>query len=91
MLDLDGRTEEQIHRAIDWAQDSEFWCSRIMSMPKLREKYDVLRLQAQRSGTRAAPHGRAQSTTDARVAQALDVAQRLAAEEAPQDRKEIAR
>lgn len=47
MLDRDGRTEEQIHKAIDWCQDDSFWKSNIMSMPKLREKYDTLRLRAQ--------------------------------------------
>lgn len=51
MLDRDGRTEEQVRRAIDWSQDDEFWRSNILSMPKLREKYDQLRLQAQRDGS----------------------------------------
>lgn len=48
MLDADGRTEEQVMRAIDWSQDHDFWRSNILSMPKLREKYDQLRLQARR-------------------------------------------
>ncbi|WP_220183061.1 hypothetical protein [Sphaerisporangium album] len=55
MIDADGRTEEQVHKAIDWCQDSEFWRSNVLSMHKLREKYDTLRLQAQRDGTKAAP------------------------------------
>jgi len=46
MLDNDGRPEENVHKAIDWCQDNAFWHSKIMSMPKLREKYDQLRLQA---------------------------------------------
>jgi hypothetical protein len=46
MLDKDGRTEQQLSAAIDWCQDHEFWRANIMSMPKLREKYDQLRLQA---------------------------------------------
>lgn len=49
MLDRDGRTEAQIRAAIDWCQDDEFWRSNILSMPKLREKYDQLRLNAARS------------------------------------------
>ena len=49
MLDNDGRTEQEIHGAIDWCQADEFWRSNILSMPKLREKYDQLRLQAQRN------------------------------------------
>lgn len=48
MLDRDGRTEAQIHAAIDWCQDDEFWRANILSMPKLREKYDQLSLQARR-------------------------------------------
>lgn len=46
MIDSDGHTEQQIHAAIDWCQDSEFWRANILSMPKLREKYDQLRLRA---------------------------------------------
>jgi hypothetical protein len=48
MIDRDKRTEDQVHLAIDWSQDHEFWRSNILSMPKLREKYDQLRLQASR-------------------------------------------
>lgn len=50
MLDRDGLTEEQVTNAIDWCQASEFWRANILSMPKLRDKYDTLRLQAQREG-----------------------------------------
>ena len=46
LLDKDGRTKGQVHTAIDWCQDSAFWCSKVMSMPKLRGKYDQLRLEA---------------------------------------------
>ena len=49
LIDKDGRTVEQITRAIDWCQNDTFWRSNILSMPKLREKYDQLRLAAQRS------------------------------------------
>ena len=48
MIDRDGRTEQQITAAINWCQDSEFWRANILSMPKLREKYDQLRMQAVR-------------------------------------------
>ena len=48
MLDNDGRTEQQITTAIDWCQKHEFWRVNILSMPKLREKYDQLRLEAAR-------------------------------------------
>lgn len=50
MLDRDERTEAEIHGAIDWCQADEFWRANVLSMPKLREKYDQLRLQAQRKG-----------------------------------------
>jgi hypothetical protein len=56
MLDNDNRNEQQVHAAIDWCQSDEFWRSNIQSMPKLREKYDTLRLQAQR-GTTAKKNG----------------------------------
>lgn len=52
LLDADERTEEQVMRAIDWSQQSEFWRANILSMPKLREKYDQMRLQAAQRGGR---------------------------------------
>lgn len=48
MLDNDGRTIEEVRGAILWSQQHEFWRGNILSMPKLREKYDQLRLQALR-------------------------------------------
>lgn len=48
LIDRDGRTETQVRTAIDWCQGHEFWRSNVLSMPKLREKYDQMRLQAQR-------------------------------------------
>ncbi|WP_445396488.1 hypothetical protein ACSMX9_22720 [Streptomyces sp. LE64] len=48
LLDRDGRTEDQVHAAIDWCQDSDFWRANILSMVKLRKQYDTLRLQAVR-------------------------------------------
>ena len=52
LMDIDGRTEEQIHKAIDWCQDDSFWKANVMSMPTLREKYDTLRLRAQEEAER---------------------------------------
>ncbi|WP_329423010.1 hypothetical protein [Streptomyces sp. NBC_01268] len=85
MLDKDGRTEEQVHGAIDWCQDSDFWRSNVLSMAKLRDKYDTLRLQASRpaAGGNVVPINRP-STTDQRVAEGLDLAARLRAQEAAQ-------
>ncbi|MDQ3273529.1 MAG: hypothetical protein M3Q39_00495 [Actinomycetota bacterium] len=48
LVDKDGYTVEQILKAIDWCQADGFWRANILSMPKLREKYDQLRLQATR-------------------------------------------
>jgi hypothetical protein len=46
LLDKDKRTEDQVHKAIDWCQSNPFWRKNIMSMPKLREQYDRLRMDA---------------------------------------------
>lgn len=68
LIDRDARTVEQIVRAIDWCQTDTFWRGNILSMPTLREKYDQLRLAAQRkNGT----NGSKPSTTDRRVADVL--------------------
>ena len=48
MLDRDKRTEAEVIAAINWCQGDDFWRGNVMSMPKLREKYDQMRLQAQR-------------------------------------------
>lgn len=46
MIDKDKRPMGEIHRIIDWCQDHSFWQSNILGMPKLRDQYDKLRLQA---------------------------------------------
>lgn len=46
LIDKDGKTVDQVMRCIDWCQDDSFWRANVMSMPKLREKYDQLRLKA---------------------------------------------
>lgn len=58
LLDKEGRTEQQVHRAIDWSQDDEFWRVNIESMPTLRKQYEKLRLAAQRTqGGNGRVHG----------------------------------
>jgi hypothetical protein len=47
LMDADKRTEEQVHRCIDWCQSNEFWRKNVMSMPKLRTQYDRLRMNAE--------------------------------------------
>lgn len=48
MLDKDQIEPGHVAGAIVWSQNNEFWRSNILSMPKLREKYQQLRLQAER-------------------------------------------
>jgi hypothetical protein len=60
MLDLDKYTEQQIRTAIDWCQGNEFWRRNVMSMPKLREQYERLRLEAKderKNGGKPKPAG----------------------------------
>lgn len=61
MLDNDRRTEEEVHGAIEWCQADEFWRSNVLSMPKLREKFDQLRLQAQRNQRSGTPRQQAEA------------------------------
>ena len=82
MLDLDGRTEDEVVRAIDWCQrgDSDrarFWRPNVMSMTKLRAKFDQMRLQATEEQRREQPR-------QTRVQEHLTLVQQLAAEEAEQ-------
>ena len=48
MLDRDGLSVDNVAGAIRWCQADEFWRSNVLSMSKLREKFDQLRLAAQR-------------------------------------------
>jgi len=48
MLDKDGRTEANVHAAIDWCQSDPFWRGNVLSLPTLRKQYDRLSLAAQR-------------------------------------------
>jgi hypothetical protein len=66
MLRLDGRTPEQVERAIDWCQADEFWRANVLSMPKLRDKFDQMRLQAKRAT--GPPNGRSRSNVDSNFA-----------------------
>jgi hypothetical protein len=49
LIDRDGRPLDEIREIIAWSQKNDFWKANIHSMPKLRQKYDQLRLQAQRA------------------------------------------
>lgn len=55
LIDIDGRTADQVIRCIDWATNDSFWRKNILSMPKLRAKYDQLRLAAESERDRTQP------------------------------------
>lgn len=60
LIDADGRTEAQAAWMIDWCQRDEFWRANILSMPKLREKFDQLLLKARPQVVNGAGRGGAQ-------------------------------
>lgn len=78
MLDKDDIPLADALGAIKWSADHEFWRSIVLSVPKLREKYQQMRLQAQR-GRSSTGHSLAATGTDARVAQHQAVKQQMAA------------
>ena len=46
LINLDKRKPEQIKNMIDWCQKDSFWKGNILSVKKLREKYDQLKVRA---------------------------------------------
>lgn len=48
LREIDKRTPDQIEFIIKFSQNDSFWKSNILSMPKLREKFDQLWLKAKR-------------------------------------------
>ena len=46
MLERDGHSEKQISNMIAWCQADAFWRTNILSVTKLRAKYDQMRLKA---------------------------------------------
>lgn len=48
MIRIDERTPEQVERCIRWCQADDFWKANVLSPAKLRQRYDQLRLAAQR-------------------------------------------
>jgi hypothetical protein len=85
MLDKDEIPLQAALGAIKWSASHEFWRSIVLSMPKLREKYQQMKLQAQRGrGTTLAATGTGGHLpgTDSRIAEHYAV---LAAMEAEGD------
>ena len=48
LREIDERTPEQIEQIIIFSQNDLFWKSNILSIPKLREKFDQLWLKAKK-------------------------------------------
>jgi len=63
MMRLDGRTEQDIENIIRWCQNDDFWYRNILSMEKLREKFDQLTLNRERD-QRKAPDGEVEDDLD---------------------------
>ena len=49
MIRRDGRTPEDIRKAIEWAQSNDFWWKNILSTEKLRKQYDTITSQMRAS------------------------------------------
>ena len=64
MLRIDKRTPEQVENAIRWCQADPFWRANVLSMPKLREKYDQLRLAAKRPASNGNGNGKRPTPAD---------------------------
>lgn len=57
LLDVDGYTPHQVEWMIRWATSHEFWRSNILSMSKLRDKFDQLKLQSMEGKHRVSMNG----------------------------------
>jgi len=58
MLRVDRRTPEEISALIQWSQRDNFWKSNILSMGKLREKFDQLAMKQNAERGNNAPGNR---------------------------------
>ena len=57
MLDRDGRTVDEVRAVMAWVTASAFWSPNILSVPKLRDKWDTLAGQAVRDARAASSGG----------------------------------
>jgi phage replication O-like protein O len=53
LIDIDGRPPELIERAIRWVDQHDFWRKNILAVPKLREQFDRIFLEAQQQKGRS--------------------------------------
>lgn len=61
LLDQDKRELSKALNLIDWCQQNNFWQSKILSIPKFREKYDQLAMQAREEWRRNGQKAKAQA------------------------------
>ncbi|TLQ05444.1 DUF4373 domain-containing protein [Pediococcus stilesii] len=57
-VERDGRTVEQLQKAINWSQNHEFWSGVILSADSLRQKFDTMSVQSQKDAERKKNGGR---------------------------------
>lgn len=67
LLDRDGRAQAEVEAVIRWCQADSFWKTNILSMPKLRAKYDQLRLRMESEGVSKNEDKRAAKVYDLRT------------------------
>jgi len=63
LLDRDGVAPDRVRAVIDWCQADEFWKTNVLSMPKLREKFDQLSAKEQATRPKARPARRMHPAT----------------------------
>ena len=64
MVERDGRTIEQIRDVLEWSQQDDFWHVNILSMGKLREKYDQLLIKSRQPVKIGIQNGRKSNEPD---------------------------
>jgi len=63
LLDRDGVAPDRVRAVIEWCQADEFWQTNVLSMPKLREKFDQLSAKQQAGRPKARPARRMHPVT----------------------------
>jgi len=71
MMRINHRTEAKIRELIEWSQGDPFWHSIILSMKKLREKFDQLTLKAKGDKQYATSTGRGDGSGSGRKVAAI--------------------
>jgi hypothetical protein len=74
LIDKDGYTPDQILYVARFATTDDFWKSNILSIPKLREKFEALKIKAQGQGHQSRP-----TASQVRLQAGLELLQRTAA------------